>query len=71
MMARYAMAGAAALIVMAWLAKVEKAVEIIGANAERARVEKVEKKIDAKIARAQRAIARQPAAGVLDRWSTD
>ena len=42
-----------------------------GAQVERARVEKAEAKIDAKIAKKQRDTAKQPASRVLDKWSTD
>jgi hypothetical protein len=42
-----------------------------GAQVERARVERSEAKIDAKIAKKQRAIADKPASGVLDRWQRD
>lgn len=42
-----------------------------GARIESARVEKAERKIDAKIEKRQRAIAKQPAHSVLDRWSTN
>lgn len=42
-----------------------------GAQVERARVETAERKIDAKIEKRQRAVARQPAAGVLDKWSRE
>ena len=42
-----------------------------GAQVERARVETAERKIDAKIAKKQRAIADKPASGVLDKWQVD
>lgn len=42
-----------------------------GAQTERVRVETAERKIDAKIAKKQRAIADKPASSVLDRWLTD
>lgn len=42
-----------------------------GAQVERARVEKSEAKLDAKIAKRQRAIADKPASSVLDKWSRD
>ena len=42
-----------------------------GAVVERARVETAERKLDEKIAKKQRAIAKQPPSGVLDRWATD
>ena len=42
-----------------------------GAVVERARVETAERKIDAKIAKKQRAIADKPAGSVLDKWSRD
>lgn len=44
---------------------------IEGRQQERASVEKAEKKLDAKIQKAQRAAAARPAPSVLDRWSTD
>lgn len=46
-----------------------RAAETVGAVKERARVETAEKKIDAKIVKAQRAAAKQPSDSVLDRWS--
>ena len=42
-----------------------------GAIVERARVETAERKLDAKIEKRQRAVARQPAASVLDKWSRE
>lgn len=42
-----------------------------GAQVERARVERSEAKIDAKIAKKQRALADKPASSVLDKWSRD
>lgn len=42
-----------------------------GAQQQMSRVEKAERKIDAKIEKRQRAIAKQPPSSVLDRWSTD
>ena len=42
-----------------------------GQAKERARVETVEKKIDAKIKRAQSDAARKPAPSVLDKWSRE
>lgn len=42
-----------------------------GVKSERARVEKNESKLNAKIRKAQRAVAGAPAASVLDRWSRD
>ena len=47
----------------------EKSAQAVGASNERARVVTEEKKIDAKIKKAQRSAAQQPASSVLDKWS--
>lgn len=41
----------------------------IGAQQYQVRVERAEKKVDAKIEKAQRAISKLPPGSVLDRWS--
>ena len=42
-----------------------------GAQQQMSRVEKAERRIDAKIEKRQRAIAKQSPNSVLERWSTD
>ena len=59
-----------ALAVMAGAWQAFKAVEQSkGVQKERARVEKIESKVNEKVEKAQRAAAARPAASVLDRWS--
>ena len=42
-----------------------------GAQQQMSRVEQAERKIDAKIEKRQRAVAKQPPSGVLSKWERD
>ena len=42
-----------------------------GAQQQMSRVEQSERKLDAKIEKRQRAVAKQPPSSVLDKWSRD